>query len=254
MQPPGSTSRGRLVGEPNNMFIVYFSGRPVIVYPAGSTRWGQVVRELDGCVNVYAWCVGDMKEVVQAHVRRYTDKWMTWMRICFSSDRGLPCAPKPRHNDLWGKPADRSWSEESWTSLLQTACTNKGTGPMPVVHAARRIKQLLPTNTMCTTWESLGLSIVVHNTAPLKGLLTCLSHLDRAQGRHITVWGGTAGLGEVEACVYTCQQAGMRVQLGSTSILVPDGEEESLRARRDRLCETYNKQGDCMVKCPKWRT
>ena len=53
--PAGRTRWGQVVREPNNMFIVYFSGDQVTVYPAGRTRWGQVVLAIDHdvcCVSV----------------------------------------------------------------------------------------------------------------------------------------------------------------------------------------------------------
>ena len=40
MDPAGRTRWGQAVREPNNMFIVYFSG-PVKVYPAGRTSGGR---------------------------------------------------------------------------------------------------------------------------------------------------------------------------------------------------------------------
>ena len=220
--PAGQTRWGQVVRETNNMFIVYFSGQQVTVYPAGQTRWGQVVRGSHGAVEVYAWCVSEMREVLQAHtaaspVHQVTEVWMF-----ISSDIGLSGDPSPPYRDLWADPADDSWSEEDWTSLLQA---------------------------VPTTWGSEWLSIYVPFTAPLRGLLACLpSHL--TQGRYIMVSYGTAGLGEVEAWVYTCQQAGLRVRLRETTILVPEGEEVFLRARRDRLCEAEDGEGRRMVLSP----
>ena len=226
--PAGHTRWGQVVRETNNMFIVYFSGDPVRVYPAGRTRWGQVFRRsASRVVNVYAWCVGDMREVFQAHTAAHTDHQVSWVWMHISSDSFLPGEPRPPYRDLWADPADDSWSEVTWTSLLQA---------------------------VPTTWWSERLYIQVPRTAPLRGLLACLPHPHLTQVRYIEVWYGTAGLGEVEACVYTCQQTGLRVQLGYTTILVPEGEEDSLRARRDRLCEAKNREGERMVDYPRWRT
>ena len=181
----------------------------------------------DGPVYVHAWCVGDVREVIKAHTAAHSDHQVTrvWMHI--SADKDLSGVSSPHHRDLWGIPADDSWSEKAWTSLLQAVPTTRG---------------------------SEGLYIHVPYTAPLRGLLACLPHPHLIQGRDIMVRYGTAGLGEVEACVYTCQQAGLRVQLRHTTILVPEGEEDSLRARRDRLYEAEDREGRRMVYDPRWRT
>ena len=270
--PAGYTRLGQVVREPNNMFIVYFSGHPVTVYPAGRTRWGQVVRETNnmfivyfsdpvtvypagrtrwgqvlrwsGCVDVHAWCVGDMEEVIQAHTAAHPDHQETAVRMFISPDTHLPGALRPPYSDLWGYPADDSWFEEAWSSLLQAVPTTWGSED-----AWTSLLQAVP-----TTWRSEWLYIYVPNTAPLRVLLACLPHSPLTQGRYIKVSGGTAGLGEVEACVYTCQQAGLRVRLQGTTILVPEGEEDSLRARRDRLCEATNRGGWKMLQYTKWRT
>ena len=225
--PAGHTRWGQVVRETNNMFIVYFSGDQFTVYQACSLRWGQVVRLPDGHVDVYAWCVGDMREVVQAHAAAHTDHQVTRVRMHISSVRGISGAPSPQIHALWGDPAEDSWSEEVWTSLLQA---------VPI------------------TWGSEKLHIDVPDTAPLRGLLACFSHIYLTQCNDIGVWSGTAGLGEVEACVYTCQQTGLRVRLEFTTILVPEGEEDSMKARRNRLWEAKNRQGERLVYQPWWRS
>ena len=88
-----------VVREPNNMFIVYFRGRPVTVYPAGSTRWGEV-RD-SGYVEVHAWCVGDMREVLQSHKADYPHHQVTGVWMYISSDVGLSGAPSPPYHDPW---------------------------------------------------------------------------------------------------------------------------------------------------------
>ena len=207
-----------MVREPNNMFIVYFSGRPVTVYPAGPIRWGRMVRWADDRVDVYAWDMVDMREVIQAHTAAHPDHQETGVSMYISSASD--------YYFLRGNAGElASWSEDAWTSLLQA---------------------------VPTTWRSDWLCITVPSTAPLRGLLACRPHL--TQDRNIMVVHGKAGLGEVEACVYTCQQAGLRVQLYSTTILVPQGEEYSLRARRNRLCEAKDRWGGRMVNEPEWRT
>ena len=222
--PAGHTRWGQVVRETNNMFIVYFSC-PVTVYPVGRTRWGQVFRRSASHVEVHAWCVGDMREVLQAHTAVHPDHQVTKVEMIISPD--MDGESIPQYRDLWADPADDSWSEEDWTSLLQA---------------------------VPTTWGSEWLYIDVSDTAPLRGLLACLLHPHLTQGRYIQVVCGTAGLGEVEAWVYTCQQTGLRVQLLHTTILVQEGEEDSLRARRDRLCEAEDREGRRMVDDPRWRT
>ena len=225
--PAGSTRWGQVVRETNNMFIVYFSGDPVTVYPAGHTRWGQVARPSNGNAEFHAWCVGDVTEVIQAHAAAHPDHQETRVYMFISSDKGLLGAPRSQYRDLWSDPADDSWSEVTLTSLLQA---------------------------VPTTWWLERFHIHVPFTAPLRGMLAWLPHSHLTQGRDIEVWGGTAGLGEVEACVYTCQQTGLRVRLEFTTILVPEGEEDSLRARRDRLCEAKDRRGERVVYDPQWRT
>ena len=226
--PAGSTRWGQVVREPNNMFIVYFSGDPVTVYPAAHTRWGQVIRvSAFRRVDVRAWCVCDLREVLQTHTAAHPDHQVTEVRMSISSAIAQPGEPRPPDPDLWGDPAEDSWSEEDWTSLLQA---------------------------VPTTWGSEGLHIDLPNTAPLRGMLACLPRPHLTQGRDIDVWGGTAGLGEMEDWVYTCQQAELVVWLADTTILVPEGEEDSLRARRDRLREAENREGRRMVEDPWWRT
>ena len=96
-----------VVREPNNMFIVYFRGRPVTVYPAGHTRWGEV-RD-SGYVEVHAWCVGDMREVLQAHTPAYHHHQVTGVWMYISSDVGLSGAPSPPYHDLWVEPAEERY-------------------------------------------------------------------------------------------------------------------------------------------------
>ena len=222
--PAGHTRWGQVVRELNNMFIVYFSD-PVTVYPAGSTRWGHVHR-WSGHVVAYSWCVGDVREVLQAHAAAHPDHQVTRVEMYISSDIGLSGIPRPPYRHLWGDPAElASWSEDAWTSLLQA---------------------------VLTTWGSERLSIYVPFTAPLRGLLACLPHSHLTQVWYIEVDGGTAGLEEVEDSVYTCQQTGMMVWLVNTTILVPESEEDSL-ARSYMLCEAENIEGSRMVANPQWR-
>ena len=187
-----------------------------------------MVRRSSGSVDVYAWCVGDVREMLQAHTAAYPDHQVTTVWMYMSSNSDMSGTPSPPYRDLWGDPAElASWSEEAWTSLLQA---------------------------VPTTWGSEVLHIRVPPTAPLRGLLACLPHPHLTQGRDIVVQYGTAGLGVVESCVYTCQQAGLTIQLYKTAILVPEGEQDSLRARRDRLFEAKDGEGERMMIRPWWRT
>ena len=202
------------------MFIVYFSGCPVRVYRAGSIRWGQVVSWPDGTLYIETWCVGDMREVVKTHPARDPHHLMSQVVIFISSNTGPPVSLLPSYHDLWGDPAEDSWSEEAWTHLLQA---------------------------VPKTWKSVGLHIHVLPTATLTGLLACLPQPHLTQDGSIEVLYGTASLGEVEKCVYTCQETGVDVHLGHTTILEPEGEKDSLMTRWNTLLEAKDKQGRRMM-------
>ena len=215
---------GQVVREPNNMFIVYFSYPPHrhdivhTVYPAGSSRWGHICT-VPNMSTVHAWCVSDIKEVLQAHTAAHPDlEWPSYGMVFRTVSHFCGALP---YRTLWGDPAEDSWSEEAWTRLLQT---------VPITMILEQI--------------------VLPPTAPIRGLLAYLAHL---HSPYIIVFFGTAGLGELEARKHTFEQAEGRVVLVSTTILVPEGKEDSLRTRRDRLFEAVNGRG-LEVQNPKWRT
>ena len=179
-----------------------------------------VVSWSDGTLYIETWCVGDMRKVVQAHPAIDPHHLMSKVVMFISSNVGPPVSPLLSYHDLWGDPAEDSWSEEAWTRLLQA---------------------------VPKTWKTVGLHIRVLPTAPLTGLLACLSQPRLTNGGFIEVCYGIASLGEVEKCVYTCQQRGVKVHVGKTTILEPEGEKDSLSARWDRLFEAKDKQGRRMV-------
>ena len=117
----------------------------------------------DGMLYIETWCVGDMREVVQAHPALDPHHLMSQVVMFISSNVGPPVSPLPLYHDLWGDPAEDSWSEEA------------------------------------------------------------------------------------------CQQRGVKVHVGKTTILEPEGEKDSLRARWDRLFEAKDRQGKRMVTALCWR-
>ena len=164
-----------------------------------------------------AWCPEDMVEVLQAHTD--THHQLSWtdevdMDIVYDSD-------------LWGDPPASCWSLHTWTSLLQ----------------------LVPHHREWKGW----LQIQVPDTAPLRGLMACLTPTQLSGGGKIEVYCGEASLEEVEDWVDRWQAAG-GLRLYATHIVLPSGvREASLRARTDRLKEVRDGRDEEMVEGPKWR-
>ena len=96
--------------------------------------------------------------------------------------------------------------------------------------------------------------IGVTYTAPLRGLMACLTSTQLSEGGEIQVFHGKASLEEVEDWVDRWQAAG-GLSLWGTHIVLPSGvSEASLKARTDRLEKVRDGRGDQMVNVPRWRT
>ena len=189
------------------------------MYAAGPSRWGDVKTYRDGQINeMLAWCPEDMVEVLQAHT--HTHHQLSWEDVVVMDMLS--------YSDLLGDPPASCWSQQAWTSLLQ----------------------LVPHH-----WEGEGrLEIWVTVTAPLRGLMACLSPTQLSEGGKIQVSWGEASLEEVEDWVDRWQAAG-GLMLGYTHIVLPsDVSEASLKARTDKLEEVRNGRGQEMVYSPQWRT
>ena len=165
-----------------------------------------------------AWCPEDMVEVLQAHT--HTHHQLSWEDEVYM-DIGY-------NSLLWGEPPASCWSQQAWTSLLQLVPHHRG--------------------------RDRRLQIWVTDTAPLRGLMACLSPTQLSEGGGIVVGCGEASLEEVEDWVDRWQAArGLR--LSYTHIVLPGGvSEASLKARRDRLREVRDVRGEKMVYDPAWRT
>ena len=96
--------------------------------------------------------------------------------------------------------------------------------------------------------------IQVTYTAPLRGLMACLTPTQLSEGGKIHVFHGKASLEEVEDWVDRWQAAG-GLRLYATHIVLPSGmREASLKARTDRLEEVRDSRGGWMVVEPEWIT
>ena len=189
------------------------------MYAAGPSRWGEVVTNRDGQINVmYAWCPEDMVEVLQAHT--HTHHQLSWVdEVTMAMDH---------YNNLWGDQPASCWSQQAWTSLIQL-----------VLHHWGRDRRL---------------EIWVTDTAPLRDLMACLTTTQLSGGRGIQVMSGEASLEEVEDWVDRWQAAG-GLRLRYTHIVLPCGvSEDSLKARTHRLEEVRDVRGWWMVNYPLWRT
>ena len=189
------------------------------MYAAGPSQWGRVVTNRDSQIDVMgAWCPEDMVEVLQAHTHTHHQLF----------GRDYVYMYMRTYSDLWGDPPASCWSHQAWTSLIQL-----------VLHH----------------WGGEGwLVIDVPFTAPLRGLMACLTSTQLSGGGKIEVWWGEASLEEVEDWVDRWQAVG-GLLLYSTNIVLPSGvSETSLKARTDRLEEVRNGRGQEMVYSPQWRT
>ena len=173
----------------------------------------------DGQINeMYAWCPEDMVEVLQAYT--HTHHQLSWKDQVIMN--------MYYNNYLWGEPPASCWSHQAWTSLLQL-----------VLHHWVREE---------------GLEILVSDTAPLRGLMPCLTPTRLSGGGMIQVFYGKASLEEVEDLVDRWQAAG-GLRLVMTHIVLPsDVSEASLKARTHRLEEVRDVRGEKMVDYPEWRT
>ena len=200
-----------------NLCVLCFSDQ-FSVYAAGRARWGEVVTSSDGGIWVRGWSPEDLVEVLQAH--KETHPQHTWGEgVIMHIDH---------HRDLWGEPAESCWSQQAWTSLLQLVPHYWGRGE--------------------------GLSVRVPHTAPLRGLIACLTSTQLSGGGGIYVYYGQASLVDVEDWVTRWQGTG-GFQLRWTHIVLPSGESEaSLRARTDSLCKVRGSWGERMVDEPQWIT
>ena len=67
------------------------------------------------------------------------------------------------------------------------------------------------------------------------------------------IYYGTIGLLDLEARIKICQRAGLRMVLPRTNIVIPDSyEEDSLRTRRDELCQVKDSRGQEMLQDTWW--
>ena len=190
------------------------------MYAAGPSRWGRVRTNRDGQIDVMrAWCPEDMVEVLQAHT--HTHHQLSWEDGVYMDMRS--------YSDLWGDPPASCWSQQAWTSLLQLVHHHRGR-------------------------EEGRLAIQVTDTAPLRGLMACLTPIPLSEGGKIEVWWGKASLEEVEDWVDRWQAAGGLLLYKTHIVLPSDVSEDSLKARTDRLREVRDVRGEEMVDVPRWRT
>ena len=189
------------------------------MYAAGPSRWGDVRTDRDGQIDVLsAWCPEDMVEVLQAYT--HTHHQLSWKNVVNMDMLS--------YSLLWGEPPASCWSQQAWTSLLQL-----------VPHHWGRDRRL-------EIWAT--------DTAPLRGLMACLTPTQLSGGGQIQVQFGETSLEEVEDWVDRWQAAG-GLRLNETNFVLPCGvSKASLRARTIRLREVRDVWGVKMVCHPRWRT
>ena len=199
----------------DHLCVLCFS-RQCYWYAAGPARWGKIWNDSDLHSSlVYTWCPEDMAEVLQSHTQTHPQNSVVEIYITW-------------FHDLWGKPPESCWSQQAWTSLLQLVTHHWGTGE--------------------------ELQIFVPPTAPLRGLIACLTPTQLPGDWEIDLLCGEASLEEVEDLVDRWQATG-GLQLLWTHIVLPSGvSEDSLKARTDKLREVGYGRGEKMVNDPQFIT